>query len=98
VVAYKFSPLTQWVAKTFDLLKAPFVSMPNLIAGKAVVKEFLHDEATAENLSEELIRLYQEPDASQSMVNEFIKMKGVLTRDADAQAAKIVCRVIEGEI
>lgn len=98
VVAYKFSPLSAWVAKTFDILKAPFVSMPNLISGKPLVKEFLHDDVVAESLAEELLILTLDPNAAQSMVNEFIKMKGTLTRDADKQAALIASQVIEGEI
>jgi len=98
VVAYKLSPLTSWVFKTFDLLKAPFVSMPNLIAGKELVKEFLHENVTADVLSEEILRIYQDKDSCQSMVNEFSKMKIKLTRNADVQAANIVSGVINGDI
>lgn len=98
VVAYKLSPLTSWVFKTFDLLKAPFVSMPNLIAGKELVKEFLNDNVTAESLSTELLNIYRDKDVNQSMVNEFNKMKIKLTCNADAQAANIVSRVIESDI
>ena len=98
VVAYKPSALTSWVFKTFNLLKAPFVSMPNLIAAKPLVKEFLHEEVTAPLLADELLRIYQNKDVAQSMLNDFHKMKEKLTRDADAQAASIVARVISGEI
>lgn len=97
VVAYKLSALTAWVFNTFKLLKAPFVSMPNLIAGKPIVKEYLLDQATAEVLAEELLRIHHDPTVAQGMINEFSKMKVRLTRDADEQAASIVSRVIEGE-
>ena len=98
VVAYKLSALTTWVFKTFKLLKAPYVSMPNLIAGKEVVKELLHKRVTAEVLSEELLRLYYDKNASQNMINEFDKMSAALTCHADAQAANIVSQVITGEL
>ena len=98
VVAYKLSPLTTFFFKTFDLMKAPFVSMPNLIAGKQIVREYIHEKATAENLADELLRIYKEPEIAQSMINEFYKMKANLTLNADEQAANIVARVIEGEI
>lgn len=98
VVAYKPSSLTSWVFKTFDLLKAPFVSMPNLIAGKELVKEFLHEQVTAQSLSDELIRIHEDVDIAQSMVNEFSKMNMKLMRGADKQAAKVVSSVINGEI
>lgn len=98
VVAYKLSALTTWVFKTFNLLKAPYISMPNLIAGKEVVKEILHKNVTSEILSEELLRIYQDKNIGQSMVNEFSKMKTQLTCDASTQAANIVSQVISGEI
>ncbi|MBG96950.1 MAG: lipid-A-disaccharide synthase, partial [Cycloclasticus sp.] len=98
VVAYKLSPLTSWVFKTFNLLKAPFVSMPNLISGKAVVKELLQDEVTVDNLSTEVMALYRDKKARQTMIEEFGHMKTKLTCHADAQAARIVSRVIEGEM
>ena len=98
VVAYKLSPLTTWVFKTFDLLKARFVSMPNLIANKPLVKEFLHEKVTPEALAEELIRLHKDKASTQSVVAEFNEMSRSITRDADKQAANIVSRVISGEI
>jgi lipid-A-disaccharide synthase len=98
VVAYKLSPLTAWVITTFQLLKTPFVSMPNLIANKAVVKEFLLDKATDTALADELIQLHQQPARVNAMVSEFMVMKDDLTRDADTQAAKIVSTLIEGTV
>jgi lipid-A-disaccharide synthase len=98
VVAYKLSALTTWVFKTFNLLKAPYVSMPNLIAGKEIVKEILHKNVTSEILSEELLRIYQDKSIGENMVNEFSKMKTQLTCDASTQAANIVSKVITGEI
>lgn len=98
VVAYKFSPLTQWVFKTFNLLKAPFVSMPNLIADKQLVKEFLHEKMTSEALATELLRLHNDSAARTDMVEQFNDMSGSMARDADKQAAAIVSRVISGDI
>lgn len=98
LVAYKPSALTSWVFKTFNLLKAPFVSMPNLIAGKELVKEFLHEDVTAEALAKELLRIHHDEDVSKNMVSQFNKMKSKLTCDADRQAAKIVSGVIRGDI
>jgi lipid-A-disaccharide synthase len=98
VVAYKLSALTAWVFKTFNLLKAPFVSMPNLIAGEQLVKEFIQDDAKAELLAEELVRIHSNPAVVTKMVDEFSKMKIELTRNADQQASDIVSRVIEGEV
>lgn len=98
VVAYKLSPLTTWAFKTFDLLKAAYVSMPNLIANKPLVKEFLHEKMTAEALATELISLHTDQVRVDDMVSQFDDMSQAISCDADQQAAKIVGRVISGEI
>ncbi len=72
--------------------------MPNLIAGKELVKEFLHEQVQPDVLADELRRIYHQPDVSEKMVAHFDEMATTLTRDADLQAASIVSRVLSGEI
>lgn len=55
VIAYRLSPLTYWLGK--QLVKIPFIGLPNIIAGRAIVKELIQDEASADNLSAEIVRL-----------------------------------------
>ncbi|HIF18512.1 MAG TPA: lipid-A-disaccharide synthase [Cycloclasticus sp.] len=98
VVAYKVSALTAWVFRTFNLLKAPFVSMPNLIAGRELIKEFIQEQVRPDVLAEELLRIYHESGVSDSMVEHFDDMAISLCRDADLQAADIVSRVLNGDI
>jgi len=98
VVAYKVSPLTAWVIQAFEMLKIQFVSMPNLIAGKKVVPEFLQEAATPKALSTELITLLSSSKKSNDMLNEFADLKERLTCNADYQAAKVVHQVIEGSV
>ena len=98
VVAYKVSPLTAWVIQAFEMLKIQFVSMPNLIAGKKVVPEFLQEAATPKALSTELITLLSSSKKSNDMLNEFADLKEGLTCNADYQAAKVVHQVIEGSV
>ena len=98
VVAYKVSPLTAWVIQAFEMLKIQFVSMPNLIAGKKVVPEFLQEAATPKALSTELITLLSSSKRSNDMLNEFADLKERLTCNADYQAAKVVHQVIEGSL
>ena len=62
VVAYKFSPLTYWVAKLFfakTLKKIPFMSMPNILLNKAVFPELLQHNVTKETLITTLEEVYQ---------------------------------------
>ncbi|MDD2760417.1 MAG: lipid-A-disaccharide synthase, partial [Methylomonas sp.] len=39
LIAYRLSPLTYWLGK--QLVKIPFIGLPNIIAGKAIVKELI---------------------------------------------------------
>jgi lipid-A-disaccharide synthase len=55
IVVYKTSTLSYWLAKM--LVKVPFISLVNLIAGKEVVKELIQDEANEKNISDELKKL-----------------------------------------
>ena len=50
VVLYKTSPLTHALGRA--LLKAPYLAMPNLLAGEELFPEFLQSEANADNLAE----------------------------------------------
>lgn len=94
VVAYKLSTLTAWVIRYFKLLKARYVSMPNLIANKPLVKEFLQESVTPDALAEELLRLMTDKKDSALMTEQFAKMAGQLALNTDHQAATIVSEVI----
>lgn len=98
VVAYKLSSLTAWVIRTFSLLKIEFVSMPNLIANKQVVSEFLQEYAEPNKLSKELIPLLSNSDTAHNMLTQFDEMKDQLMCNANQQAAKVVSNVIEGRL
>ena len=55
VIAYKLSPITYWLGKL--LVKTPFIGLPNIVSGKGVIKELIQHDATAENLSAEVMRI-----------------------------------------
>jgi lipid-A-disaccharide synthase len=55
VIAYKLSPLTYWLGRW--LVNTPFIGLPNIVAGRSIIKEFIQQEATAENLVAEIKRI-----------------------------------------
>jgi lipid-A-disaccharide synthase len=55
VIAYKLSAITYWLGRL--LVKTPFIGLPNIIAGKAIVREFIQQQATADNLANEIARI-----------------------------------------
>jgi lipid-A-disaccharide synthase len=52
VICYKLSAITYYLGRL--LVKTPFIGLPNIVAGKSIVKEFIQHEATAENLAAEV--------------------------------------------
>jgi lipid-A-disaccharide synthase len=55
VIAYKLSPLTYWLGRL--LVKTPYIGLPNIILGKAAVKELIQGEASEDNLVKELKKI-----------------------------------------
>jgi len=68
VVAYRLSPLTYFIGRL--LVKVPFFSLVNLVAGRKVVTELLQNDASPERISRELQRLLDDLEAYATMKKE----------------------------
>jgi lipid-A-disaccharide synthase len=93
VVGYIVNPVTAWLLKR--LVKSKFVSLPNILSDRELVKEYLLEECNPENLSAEVTRLLG--DESKPMVEEFTRLHHMIRKDADAQSAQAVLRLIDRE-
>ncbi|PVZ20751.1 MULTISPECIES: lipid-A-disaccharide synthase [unclassified Pseudomonas] len=89
VVTYRLAPLTFWLLKR--MVTSPWVSLPNLLAQKALVPEILQDDATAERLAEAVAPLL---DGKQSQTEGFDAIHRTLRRDASNQAAEALLQLI----
>ena len=56
IVVYRTSGISYRIAKS--LIRVPFISLPNLIAGKEVVRELIQDDFSIENLKKELQKIF----------------------------------------
>ena len=88
VVAYRLSPLTYHMARL--LVKSPYFALPNLLAGRPLVRELIQDEVTAENLGREVLALIENQVRAQELATVFAQIHDDLRRDASRQAADIV--------
>ena len=61
VVAYRMNPLSYRILRR--MLRVPHVALPNLLAGRAIVPEFLQDAVQSEALAAALRPLFDGPDA-----------------------------------
>lgn len=93
VVIYKLSAISGFLAKL--LVKVEFVSMPNLIANKAVFPELLLSDGTPEKIAAEVKYLLQSSTRRKEMLKEIKKIKMRLGRPgASRKAANLINKVI----
>lgn len=90
VVGYKVNAFTAFLAR--KMLKTKYVSLPNILADQELVKEFLQEECTVDNLAAEVERLLGEE--GNQMVDKFTEMHHWIRKDADKQAAKAALHLI----
>ncbi|MCR5537506.1 MAG: lipid-A-disaccharide synthase [Succinivibrio sp.] len=89
-VAYKVSALTAAICKR--MLKVNIFSLPNLIAHRRVVNEFIQDQCTPEALAEEMIKLLTSDNLL--MKKEFYNLHNSMRCNSDELAAQAVLKVI----
>ncbi|HRD92308.1 lipid-A-disaccharide synthase [Accumulibacter sp.] len=87
-IAYKMAPLSYRIMRRMGYL--PYVGLPNVLAGKFVVPEFIQDEATPENLAQALLNLYADKTACQRISALFREMHLQLRQNAAEQAAAAI--------
>ncbi|TLP78426.1 lipid-A-disaccharide synthase [Pseudomonas nitroreducens] len=90
VVAYKVAPMTYRILK--HLVKSPYISLPNLMAGRLLVPELIQDAATPEALATTLLPLL---DDGSVQTESFDAIHRALRQDASAQAAEAVLALVE---
>lgn len=88
VAVYKVAPSTYALAKM--LVKTEFVALPNIIAGQAVVPELLQHDATPTRIAQQVIALWQDEEARETMRSQYDEIRrrlggpGAVERAADA--------------
>lgn len=96
IVVYKTSLISYWLAKY--LVKVPFISLVNLIAGKEVVKEMIQSNANPENVAGELTKLLEDKVYRQSMLEGYNQIIKILdTGSASENTAKLMVEYLLNE-
>ncbi|WP_434527016.1 lipid-A-disaccharide synthase [Photorhabdus asymbiotica] len=88
VVGYRMKPFTFWLAK--HLVKTPYVSLPNLLSGKELVKELLQEKCQPQKLADELLPLLQGSEKVEALKQTFLHLHESIRCNADEQAAQAV--------
>lgn len=92
VVSYKTGWLTHAIISR--MLKVPYVSLPNLLAGRELVPEVLQDNATAETLAELLLARLGNSTLAVKLRCEFTEIHQQIKCNGNQKAAEAVLAVI----
>lgn len=92
VVAYRLHWLTWLIARL--LVRIPFVSLPNLLAGRRLVPELLQNQATPENLARETAVWLDAPEKVRATVATYVELHESLRQDASATGAAAIARLL----
>ena len=85
VVAYRMPRMSWWLVS--HLVRIPFVALPNILGGRALVPELIQDDATAEAMTTEMRSLLSDPEAAQRQLQGFGSIHQELRRDFAGTAA-----------
>ena len=94
VVAYRLAWMSYWLIRA--LIRIPYICMPNVLADRALVPEFVQGEMLAGPMSEQLVQWLRYPETAAAMVAEFEKTHHSLRRGANERAAAAVLAVAKG--
>ncbi|MFT7466821.1 MAG: lipid-A-disaccharide synthase [Candidatus Pseudothioglobus sp.] len=87
VMSYRLGALTYGLVSR--LVTTPFFALPNILAGRAIIKELIQDEATPEALCAALLEA-MEPARHAEIFVEYEQIHRALRRNAGEQAAMAI--------
>ena len=92
VTFYKLNWLTYIIAKL--MVKIPYYSLPNIIAGKKVIQELIQSDATPENLAAEIEKLMNQ-ETAQIQAMQLITMHKQLLSDNNEDPVQAVLAILK---
>ncbi|WP_431688304.1 lipid-A-disaccharide synthase [Hahella sp. NBU794] len=92
VVAYKLATLSYWIMRR--LLKAKYISLPNLLADRALVPELIQHDATPSKLGGALLKEL-DVERRRSLEGEFEGLHKLIRQNASVVAARAIAELIE---
>ncbi len=95
VIAYKVNWLTAFLARR--LLQVESVSLPNNLAGRKVVEEYLQERAIPELLAPAVLQYLQNPHQSEAIIHIFEDIHRELRNGADNKAAEALLEMIDAK-
>jgi lipid-A-disaccharide synthase len=95
-IAYKMAPLSYRLMRRMGYL--PYVGLPNILAGKFIVPEFIQNDATPENLAQALLNFYTDKATCARISENFLEIHLQLKQNTAEKAAAAIldCLALKG--
>jgi lipid-A-disaccharide synthase len=90
VVAYRVSAVTAFLLRTMKLVKVPYFSQPNLLAGRRLVPEFFQEQVQGVALGTALLQQLEDPTYVRELLEEFARQHRALRCGGAARAAEAI--------
>src|SRR5262249_44797239 len=92
IIMYKLSLLTYWIAQ--QLIRVPYVGIPNLLAKRQVVPELLQEAASPQKLAEAARPLLEDATRRSAMRTVLLELSATLKDGGSSRAAEEILSVI----
>jgi lipid-A-disaccharide synthase len=94
VVAYRFASVTAMLVRALRLVRVPYFSLPNWLAGEMLVPEFLQEDVLPERMAEALAGLLDNAPRRQYLLGRFEAIHASLRQQGAALAAEAVIQCV----
>jgi lipid-A-disaccharide synthase len=94
VVAYRLSPVTAFMLRTLRMVRLPYFSLPNLLAGERLVPEFLQEQVNAAQLAAAVQAQLDDLPRRTMLLARFRAIHQTLRQGGAARAAAAVLHLL----
>jgi lipid-A-disaccharide synthase len=94
VIAYKVPPLTEWLTRRKALI--PYFGLPNILAQRFIVPEYLQKDVTPRMLVPAVLRYFDSDQEVDGLRDRFAALHETLLRDTPALFAEAVSELARG--
>ena len=92
-IIYKLTPITYWLGRL--LISIQFIGLPNILAGRGIVREFIQHEASAENIAGEIGKIIEDPAYAGRIRQDLGEVKRTLGAGGGSAAlARLAARML----
>ncbi|HAT8623450.1 TPA: lipid-A-disaccharide synthase [Legionella pneumophila subsp. pneumophila] len=91
VVAFKWGILTHAIIA--PQVKVPYIALPNLLAGKKLIPEFVQEKANVDSITESVLNLLDSSNQNE-LIKQFTDIHCTLRQNANEKAALAILRIL----